>query len=376
MIAFVLGTRPEIIKMSPVIHEARRRGIPFAIVHTGQHYTPELDELFFKELDLEQPAYNLHVGSLPPAKQVAAMLGGLHDVFAELKPDVVMVQGDVNSVLAGALAAQLMGITIAHLEAGLRSDDWDMPEEANRVLAGVVADYHFCPTEVQRERLAREDITDGVHVVGNSIVDAVHRYAAVAKERSDVLDRLSIGSQPYALLTMHRPSNVDDPSRLRAMIDAIGRAALVHGLKVVFPIHPRTASVFEKNAIGVSDPFIASAPIGYLDLLRLQEAARIVLTDSGGIQEEACILKVPSITLRSTTERPETLTVGASVLHHEADADLLARKMRDQMDRPRIWENPFGDGRTAERVMDILVGPDRPPVELTTPQESSWANEI
>jgi UDP-N-acetylglucosamine 2-epimerase (non-hydrolysing) len=358
MIAFVLGTRPEIIKMSPVIHEARRRGIPFAIVHTGQHYTPELDELFFKELDLEQPAYNLHVGSMPPVKQIAAMLNGLHDVFSELKPDVVMVQGDVNSVLAGALAAQMMRIKVAHLEAGLRSDDWDMPEEANRVLAGVVADYHLCPTDVQRERLAREDITDGVHVVGNSIVDAVNHYATIAKERSGVLNRLQINGQPYVLLTMHRPSNVDDPARLRAMIETIGRAASAHGLKVVFPIHPRTKSIIEKNGIPIADPFIATSPVGYLDLLRLQSGARLVLTDSGGIQEEACILKVPSITLRSTTERPETLTVGASVLHHEADADLLAEKMRSQMDRPRDWENPFGDGKTAERVMDILNGPE------------------
>lgn len=355
MIAFVLGTRPEIIKTAPVIHEARRRGVPFAIVHTGQHYTPELDELFFKELDVPEPTHNLRVGSLPPVKQIAAILNGLHDVFIELAPSVVMVQGDTNSVLGGALAAHKMGIPIAHLEAGLRSDDWDMPEEANRVLTGFMADVHFCPTDIQRERLARETITDGVHVVGNTIVDAVLHYAGIAKKNSRVMETLGIGNASYALLTMHRPSNVDDPVRVRAMLGAIGEAAAAHGLKVVFPIHPRTKAVMEKNGITIATPYIASAPLGYLDLLRLEADARIILTDSGGIQEEACILRVPSITLRSTTERPETLAVGASVLFHDADAKKLTEVMAAHMSKERNWENPFGDGKTAVRVMDVLM---------------------
>lgn len=354
MIAFVLGTRPEIIKCSSVIHEAQRRGVPLAIVHTGQHYTPELDELFFKELDLPQPAHNLHVGSLPAAKQIAAMIGGLHDVLSELAPSVVVVQGDTNSVLAGALAAYKMGIKIAHLEAGLRSDDWEMPEEANRVLTDFLADFHFCPTEIQRDRLRQETITEGVHVVGNTIVDAVLHYVSVARERSRILGGLSLGDAPYALLTMHRPSNVDDPARLRALLDAMGQAAREHKLKVIFPIHPRTKSVLDKHGIRLSDEFIALPPLGYLDLLRLQSDARLVLTDSGGVQEEACILKVPSITLRSTTERPETLHVGASVLFHEPDARGLTRIMREQMFKERNWNNPFGDGQTSRRVLDIL----------------------
>lgn len=362
MIAFVLGTRPEIIKSAPVIHEARRRGIPFAIVHTGQHYTPELDELFFRELDVPEPIKNLRVGSLPPAPQIAAILNGLHDAFLELTPSVVVVQGDTNSVLGGALAAHKMGITLAHLEAGLRSDDWTMPEEANRVLTGFMADVHFCPTDIQRERLARETITEGVHVVGNTIVDAVLHYAKVANKRSRVMEALGVGHAPYALLTMHRPSNVDDPVRLRAMLAAIGDAANAHGLTVVFPVHPRTSAVMEKHGITIGAPFVTSAPLGYLDLLRLEADARIILTDSGGIQEEACILRVPSVTLRSTTERPETLNVGASVLFHEPDlpagkagAKKLTEVMAAQMAKERNWENPFGDGNTASRVMDILI---------------------
>lgn len=355
MIVFVLGTRPEIIKSAPVIHEARRRGVPFAIVHTGQHYSPELDELFFRELELPQPTHNIHVGSLPPAKQIAAMLNGLHDALSALAPRVVMVQGDTNTVLGGALAAHKMGIPVAHLEAGLRSDDWDMPEEGNRVLAGMVAEYHFCPTDVQRERLQRETVVDGVHVVGNTIVDAVLHYTDIAAQKSDVLQRLQLEDRPYALLTMHRPHNVDDPNRLRAMLDAIAAAARTHGLAVVFPIHPRTASVMKSAGIVLEQPFISTEPLGYLDTLRLQSRAQIVLTDSGGIQEEACILRVPSITLRPNTERPETLEVGASVLYATPDPAVLIALMRSQMDLPRTWKNPFGDGKTAVRVLDILM---------------------
>lgn len=349
MIVFVLGTRPEIIKISPLVHEAGRRGLRFAIVHTGQHYTPELDEIFFRELNLPQPNFNIRVGSLPPAKQIGAMLDGLHEVFSELKPRVVLVQGDTNSVLAGALTAHKMGIKVAHLEAGLRSDDWEMPEEANRVLTGFIADYHFCPTDLQRERLAQETVREGVYVVGNTIADAVNYYANEAKK----IQTPKIAGR-YVLLTLHRPSNVDDPELLKAMLGAISSASKQHGLKIAFPIHPRTKAVMEKNQILLDEQFIELPSLGYLELLKLQMEADLILTDSGGIQEEACILRVPSITLRSTTERPETLRVGASVLYCEPDANILADIMKAQMEKERNWENPFGDGQTAKKVIDIL----------------------
>jgi UDP-N-acetylglucosamine 2-epimerase (non-hydrolysing) len=358
MIVFVLGTRPEIIKCSPVIHEARRRGIPFAIVHTGQHYSQELDAVFFQELGLPQPTHNLQVGSLPPAKQIAAMISGLHDVFLELKPSVIMVQGDTNTVLGGAITAYKMGIKIAHLEAGLRSDDWDMPEEANRVLTGVITDYHFCPTDVQRERLARESITDGVHVVGNTIVDASIRYAEEARSKSTILETLGLRDQPFALLTMHRPSNVDEAGRLTDMMACLDSAARNLGLKIVFPVHPRTedslkrASLWDRYEKGTS--FILLKPIGYLDLLRLQLESKLVLTDSGGIQEEANILQVPCVTLRFNTERPETVDAGGNVLCGSSDASVLEKIARELMARERTWKCPFGDGKTAGRVIDIL----------------------
>lgn len=360
MIAIVLGTRPEIIKCAPVALEAQRRGIPLGIIHTGQHYTPEMDGIFFRELDLPDPIAHAHVGSHPAARQIGLMVQRLADIFEDVRPTSIIVQGDVNSVLAGALAAYKMGIPVAHLEAGLRSDDWSMPEESNRVLSDRLSKWLFCPTDVQRERLQREGIShDGVHVVGNTIVDASLHYAKVAYQKSDIAERLRVTDRPYALLTMHRPSNVDDTARLRAMIDAIGIAAKKTGLVVVFPVHPRTKNAMDRAGITLTDPFIAIEPLGYLDLLRLQCSASIVLTDSGGIQEEACVLRVPSITLRPNTERPETLHVGASVLHHEADAMSLEKTMREMMARPRNWNNPFGDGTTASKVLDIMTAPKK-----------------
>jgi UDP-N-acetylglucosamine 2-epimerase (non-hydrolysing) len=360
MLAIILGTRPELIKCAPVVLEAQRRGIPAGIIHTGQHYSHELDGVFFRELNLPQPIAHVHVGSHSAPKQIGLMIERLADALDELKPSVAMVQGDVNSVLAGALAAYKAGIPVAHLEAGLRSDDWTMPEESNRVLTDRISKWLFCPTDIQRERLRREGIDhDGIHVVGNTIVDASRHYAKVAYEKSDIAERLGVTNKRYALLTMHRPHNVDDPSRLRDMVRAICEAARRHELTIVFPIHPRTKHVLDANRIPLGDRFIATESVGYLDLLRLQCSAELVLTDSGGIQEEACVLRVPSVTLRPNTERPETLHAGASILCHQADADVLADAMKRQMERARDWTNPFGDGRTAERVLDILNENDR-----------------
>lgn len=354
-LGIILGTRPELIKCAPVILEAQRRGLSVGIIHTGQHYSNELDGIFFSELNLPEPVAHVHVGSHPAPRQIGLMMQHLADVLDEVRPEIVMVEGDTNSVLAGALAAYKSGIPVAHLEAGLRSDDWDMPEESNRVLADRISKWLFCPTELQRERLRQEGIThDGVHVVGNTIVDASLHYAKVAYDKSDIAERLGVTNRPYALLTMHRPSNVDDPARLAALLEAIDQSAKRFNLRVVFPVHPRTQSVIETAGIKLGDAFIATEPIGYLDLLRLQCSAHIVLTDSGGIQEEACTLRVPCVTLRANTERPETLQVGSNVLHFDADAESLTRSMRAMIGKERIWSNPFGDGKTAERVLDIL----------------------
>ena len=359
MITFVLGTRPELIKTAPVIHELRRRGAAFSLVHTGQHYTPSLDEIFFRDLELPLPDVNLKVGSLPAAHQVAKILTGVAAALPSFKPRIVVVQGDTNSVLGGALAAHKLGLPVAHLEAGLRSDDWEMPEEGNRVLAGRVAALHFCPTALQAQRLAAEGITRGVHVVGNTVVDASLAFAQRAAQLSLVKETLELAERPYALLTLHRPSNVDSAERLQALLSAVGEVARARGLTVVFPIHPRTAELIRRFEFGplLGPPFLPCEPVGYLDMLQLLQGAKIALTDSGGIQEEACTLKIPCVTLRPNTERPETVTVGANRLCDAADAHALGSAVDAMLGVDRSWPNPFGDGHTAVRVVDVLLDP-------------------
>lgn len=359
MITLVLGTRPELIKTAPVIHELRKRGAAFSLVHTGQHYTPSLDEVFFRDLELPLPDVNLKVGSLPAAQQVATILTRVADTLLTFKPRIVLVQGDTNSVLGGALAAHKLGVPVAHLEAGLRSDDWEMPEESNRVLAGRVAAIHFCPTALQAGRLAREGITRGVYVVGNTVVDASLAFAQRAAEVSTVKEKLHLADRPYALLTLHRPSNVDSAARLQSLLSAVRAVALARRLTVVFPVHPRTAELITRFRLesSLGAPIVPCEPLGYLDMLQLLQGAKIALTDSGGIQEEACTLKVPCVTLRTNTERPETVTVGANRLCDVADAQILGGVVDEMLSVAPSWTNPFGDGRTAVRVVDVLLDP-------------------
>lgn len=359
MIAIVLGTRPEIIKTAPVIHELARRNHPFLTIHTGQHYTKSLDEIFFDELLLPKPHVNLNIGSRPVVSQLASILVGVGDALLANRPRVVLVQGDTNSVLGGALAAFKLDIPVAHLEAGLRSDDWNMPEEGNRVLAGRVASLHFCPTELQARRLREEGIGRGVHVVGNSIVDATLRFAELARSGSRVLERLGLMGRRYALLTLHRPSNVDSRERLSSLLNGVIAAARELGLSVVFPIHPRTKG--RLDAFGLTEELgknvVLCDALGYFDLLRLLNLAHVALTDSGGIQEEACTLRVPCVTLRANTERPETVDVGANILCDSPDSRALVVAINAVTRQEPVWTNPLGDGHTAERVVDLLTSP-------------------
>ncbi|OYR51422.1 UDP-N-acetylglucosamine 2-epimerase (non-hydrolyzing) [Halorubrum sp. Ea1] len=353
-LSFVLGTRPEIIKLSPVIRACQRRDVSFSIVHTGQHYSEELDSVFFEQLDLPTPDYNLAVGSSSHGEQTGKMIAEIESVLEAERPDIVIVQGDTNSVLAGTIAATKMeGIKIGHVEAGLRSFDRDMPEEINRRVSDHAADYLFAPTDTSRDQLRQEGLPDEwITVTGNTIVDAVQQNVEIAHERSSVLSDLNLDEQ-FTLLTAHRAENVDDRERFERLLDSVAKAAEEHELPIVYPIHPRAKKRISEFGIDVPDSIQLVEPQDFLDFLVLEDAATIVFTDSGGVQEESCILRTPCVTLRDNTERPETVDVGANLIVG-VDPDDVVEGVREMLARDRNWENPFGDGTSADRILDTL----------------------
>jgi len=314
-ISIILGTRPEIIKMSPVVRECEKQDLDYFILHTGQHYSYNLDKIFFQDLDLPAPKYNLDVGSGSHAEETGKMLIGIEKILKEEKPDIVLVEGDTNTVLAGALAATKLHVKVGHVEAGLRSYDRTMPEEINRVLADHASDYLFAPTEKAKENLLREGIEeDKIFVTGNTIVDAVYQNLEIARRKVNILNKLNLNSKDYFLVTAHRQENVDNKERLKGILEGL---ELVHdefNLPIIYPIHPRTKKKIREFGLEIPEEIRLIEPLGFLEFLQLEADAKLVLTDSGGVQEETCILKVPCVTLRDNTERPETLEVGSNVL--------------------------------------------------------------
>jgi UDP-N-acetylglucosamine 2-epimerase (non-hydrolysing) len=353
-VAFILGTRPEIIKLAPVIHACRDADVPFTIVHTGQHYSETLDGVFFEQLELPDPDVNLEVGSGSHGRQTGEMLSRVERALTDVGAETVLVQGDTNTVLAGALAAAKMDAELGHVEAGLRSGDRTMPEETNRVVADHVADYLFAPTDDSRRNLRTEGIPDDrITVTGNTVVDAVQRNIEIARRRSDVLRDLGLRGTEFVLVTAHRAGNVDDPDRFRAILQGIDDAARAADAAAVYPMHPRAAARLEEFGLAVPDRIRTVEPLEYLDFLRLEASASLILTDSGGVQEEACILGVPCVTMRDSTERPETIEVGANTLR-TPDADAIRRGAREMLGRESGWSNPYGDGTASERILAAL----------------------
>jgi UDP-N-acetylglucosamine 2-epimerase (non-hydrolysing) len=348
-VALVLGTRPEIIKMSPVVRACQNLGVEFIILHTGQHYSYDMDKVFFEELDLPPADHNLEAGSGMHGEQTGKILQGIEKVLVKERPQAVLVQGDTNTVLAGALAASKLGIRVGHVEAGLRSYDRSMPEETNRVLTDHLADFLYVPTQIARQNLRREGITRGVVRTGNTVVDALKQNLLLAHAKSNVLHRLGLEEDNYLLATAHRQENVDDPKRLRDMLLGMRRVSDQLKMTLVFPAHPRTRSRLSEFDVDAEGIFLTD-PFGYLDFLELEANARLVLTDSGGVQEEACILKVPCVTMRRSTERPETVEVGANLLAGTDPQRIFAQVQR-MMQAKRSWRNPFGDGRAGERIV-------------------------
>lgn len=359
-LAFVLGTRPEIIKLAPMIRRCESADISYTVLHTGQHYSDTLDSVFFDQLELPDPDINLAIGSGSHGKQTGEMLIAIERALGDIDPDTVIVQGDTNSVLAGAMATGKMDIDLGHVEAGLRSFDRNMPEETNRVVADHVSDYLFAPTEQSKQHLLDEAIDESrITVTGNTVVDAVHRNVEIARKKSDVLSELGLERNRFLLMTAHRAENVDDEDRFREILRGIHRSAFEHDLEVIYPVHPRAQERIESFGIEVPSRIRRIEPQEYLDFLRLESAAELIVTDSGGVQEEACILGVPCVTVRDSTERPETIEAGANRLC-PPEASGIERGISEMLTVRPMWENPFGDGTATEQIISELVSTPEP----------------
>ena len=358
---YVAGARPNFMKVAPLLRESERREtIHPILVHTGQHYAPNLSGVFFRDLGIRPPHHDLNVGSASQAQQTAEIMRRFEPVCEAERPDIVLVVGDVNSTMAATLVATKLGIPVAHVEAGLRSFDRSMPEEINRIVTDAVSTWLFTTEPSANENLLREGVPqDRIHFVGNVMVDTLLFFKQRAAA-SRILDTLGFQngtatSNPYGVVTLHRPSNVDNLNRLAGLLGAL--RSIADDLPLIFPVHPRTASTLKHlGEFSGNGRLRLVEPLGYLDFLQLMTHARVIITDSGGIQEEATVLKVPCLTVRDTTERPITVACGWNRLvgtnptalpaaYHE----LLARGVSGA-ERPALW-----DGQASQRILDVLL---------------------
>lgn len=376
-IAGVVGARPNFMKIGPLAEALRGRPdrYEFVLVHTGQHYDEMLNEVFFRELGLPRPDVHLGVGSGSHGEQTARIMLGFEKALSEIAPHLVVVVGDVNSTLAASLVASKLGIAVAHVEAGLRSRDRRMPEEINRVVTDHLSDILYTPTGLADENLLAEGIpAQRISLVGNIMIDTLIRFLALA-EKMDTLSQMSLVKKEYGLVTLHRPSNVDDPAILAGIVEAL--VEISNRLTLIFPAHPRTVKML--NSFGLAGRLESAGgirlvePLGYLDFLCLMKSARLVLSDSGGIQEETTFLKIPCLTLRENTERPETLRQGTNVLVGSDRGRIVEEAFKAiRGESGRGSDLKFWDGRVASRIVQdlerrrdyLLASPD----ERTSPE--------
>lgn len=354
----VVGARPNFIKIAPLMAEMRADGrMQPILIHTGQHYDGQMSESFFRDLDIPQPDINLEVGSGSHAWQTAEIMKRLEPCLVAEKAELIVVVGDVNSTLAGALTAVKMGIPVAHVEAGLRSFDRTMPEEINRIVTDSISDFLFVTEESGRMNLLREGIPkEKVFFVGNVMIDAlVQNQEKIA--RSPILRELSLTDGDFGVLTLHRPNNVDAPDVLLGLLETL--AIIQKEIKVVFPVHPRTrkaleASEFFEETLRMPN-LLLTDPLGYLDFVRLVSGAKFVLTDSGGVQEETTFLGIPCLTLRGGTERPVTVTIGTNEIVG-VDKGAILEGVGRAMNGRRKWKKPkLWDGQAAQRITNIII---------------------
>jgi UDP-N-acetylglucosamine 2-epimerase (non-hydrolysing) len=347
----VAGARPNFMKVAPLLLEFESRGVPVVLVHTGQHYDPLMSEVFFDELGIRLPDHHLEVGSGSHAFQTARIMEAFEPVVLDRRPRWTIVVGDVNSTVACALVSAKLGVQVAHVEAGLRSGDWSMPEEVNRVVTDRLSDLLLAPSADGVENLRAEGYCDDrIRLVGNVMVDTLLMNLDRARHRP-VVSELGLDPGGYGLVTLHRPSNVDDPETLRGLLGAIGELAT--NLPFVYPVHPRARPALE--AVGVPSGVVPIEPVGYLDSIALQASARVVLTDSGGVQEETTVLGVPCLTLRTTTERPITINEGTNHLAGTDPATVVAIGRSVLASPPPVRRPALWDGCASSRIADALL---------------------
>jgi UDP-N-acetylglucosamine 2-epimerase (non-hydrolysing) len=355
----IVGTRPGIVMFSPIIRALEKRRIPFFVLHTGQHYSYTMDRRLFEDLELPEPDYKLEATQQETlhGAQTGEMLAGCERILLRERPGLVLVGGDANTNLAGALAARKLHIQVAHVEAGERSYDWRMPEEHNRVLIDHMSEYLLATNEKARENLVADGVRGRIVVTGNPIVDATLQNAPIAGGRATIQQTLGLEHKSYFVLTLHREENVDSPDILGDVLEGLRRIRRSFLHRIVFAAHPRTRNRLHEFGLleraSSIDGLVVSEALGYLDFLSLIAHADVVLTDSGGVQQESCILGVPCVTLRESTEWTETVDIGANVLAGTNPKRVVA-SLREMTGAARKWSNPFGDGRSSERIVDVI----------------------
>ena len=348
----VLGIRPDIINLQPIVKELQRRKCDYTIVHTGQHYSYFFDKLFFEQLKFPNPDYHLKIGSGTQAQQLAATVEKFEKVLLKEKPDLVFSFSDANPALSGIVASK-MGIKVAHLEAGMRSYDWRMPEEKNRRLMDSISDYLFTPTSSTRQSLLDEGIpAHRIFQVGKPIFDVIHNFQNEI-DKNDILDKLGIEKGKYFLVTAHRPENVGIKSALRNIIESLGELYRIYGKRIIFPIHPRSRASLKSFGLKVPEGITLMDPLGFFEFSKLEKNAFCCVTDSGTVQEDACIFKVPCVTMRISTERSETVEIGSNIV-----AGLNKKHILEAVDimvhRKANWKNPYGTPTSAKKTIEIL----------------------
>ncbi|MFQ6064309.1 MAG: non-hydrolyzing UDP-N-acetylglucosamine 2-epimerase [Candidatus Bathyarchaeia archaeon] len=352
----VVGTRPEIVKMAPIVRALEENSLPYLLVHCGQHYDYEMSQQFIEELELPKPDYGFKVRAHFPGLQTAKILSLIEKVVKKTEPRMVLVEGDTNGVLASALATIKLHIPVGHVEAGLRSFDLRMPEEYNRRLVDHISAYLFAPTETSKKNLENENVWGKIYVTGNTVIDAIRQHLPIARRKSRILSRIRF--EEFALVTAHRAENVDDPAVLENFVQAFTEAAL----PVVYPIHPRTKKRLRQqkmwNQLSSSENVQILPPLGYFDFLILMKNCKMILTDSGGIQEEATApqIRKPVLVLRLSTERPEAVKAGfAKVIGVEKKKILKAMELALNQEWGLPQSSPYGDGTSGKKIARILI---------------------